>query len=185
MREFDKIAADRRHLIAKQIRCSTGFTERATAPGRMALRLLSSARGWNAAMSVAGKPTPDQRGARSLKAPALLAVMVLGISAAVAAPPAPDSEDARLLGPHRTWLHGLMTPQGNSCCDESDCRPVEARATAAGWQVRWRAGQLPGAPTEWTDVPEKAVLRRENPVGVPVACWFAGRVQCFVPAGLF
>lgn len=104
--------------------------------------------------------------------------------AARAAPPAPGSEDAQILGPHGEWVRSLTVPgSDSSCCDESDCRPVEARTTARGWQVRWRPGQLPGAPTEWTDVPPGSVLRRENPTGTPVACWYDNRVRCFVPGG--
>ena len=98
---------------------------------------------------------------------------------AYAAPPAPGSEDAEAMSGHGEWVRGLR--RGTvSCCDEADCRPVEARATADGWQVRWRPGQLAGAPTQWTPVPPDAVLVRENPIGLPIACWYGGRVQCFV-----
>lgn len=112
--------------------------------------------------------------------PLVLAVVA---GTAVAAPPQPGSEDANIMAGHGEWVHSLRSAAGVSCCDESDCRPVEARATSEGWQVRWRPGQLEGAPTEWTPVPPEAVLARENPVGMPVACWYGGRVACFVPGG--
>lgn len=112
--------------------------------------------------------------------PLVLAVVA---STAVAAPPPVGSEDWEIMAPHAEWVRGLRSIYNVPCCDSSDCRPVEARATNNGWQVRWRPGQLEGAPIEWTDVPEEAVLARENPVGVPVACWFGGRVACFVPGG--
>lgn len=102
---------------------------------------------------------------------------------ALAAPPAIGSEDHQILSPHGPWVRSLTIPgSGASCCDESDCRPVDARRGPNGWQVRWRPGQLPGAPTEWTDVPESAVLVRDNPTGIPIACWHGGAVRCFVPA---
>lgn len=102
---------------------------------------------------------------------------------ALAAPPAIGSDDHQILSPHGPWVRSLTVPGSNaSCCDESDCRPVDARRGPNGWQVRWRPGQLPGAPTEWTDVPESAVLVRDNPTGIPIACWYGGAVRCFVPA---
>ncbi len=102
---------------------------------------------------------------------------------ALAAPPAIGSEDHQILAPHAPWVRSLTIPgSGSSCCDESDCRPVDARRGPNGWQVRWRPGQIPGAPTDWTDVPESAVLVRDNPTGIPIACWYGGAVRCFVPA---
>lgn len=115
---------------------------------------------------------------------ALLLALALSLPAH-AAPPAVGSEDAAVMAPHAAWVHSLRNRSGVSCCDESDCRPVEARATPDGWQVRWRPGQLAGAPVGWVPVPPDAVLVRENPVGAPVACWYGGRVACFVAGGLF
>lgn len=122
-------------------------------------------------------------------APALALAMAVGVlvrcttDPAEAAPPAIGSEDHEILSPHGPWVRSLTIPgTGSSCCDESDCRPVDARRGPSGWQVRWRPGQLPGAPTDWTDVPESAVLVRDNPTGIPIACWHGGAVRCFVPA---
>jgi hypothetical protein len=104
-------------------------------------------------------------------------------ASAQAAPPVVGSEDWEILHPHAAWINGLEAG-GMRCCDWSDTRPVEARAGGAGWQVRFRAGQIAGAPHGvWMDVPEAAVLRLANPVGMPIASFWGGQVRCFVPPG--
>lgn len=103
---------------------------------------------------------------------------------ALAAPPPVGSEDWQVLAPHAAWITGLRRG-GVSCCDLADGRPVEARSRGEGWQVRFRPGQLEGAPVDWVDVPAEAVIRGENPVGLPVAFWYGGQVRCFVPGSTF
>ena len=114
------------------------------------------------------------------------AALALSIALALpahGAPPAVGSEDWEILHPLVEWINGLEA-NGLRCCDWSDTRPVEARMTAVGWQVRFRAGQIAGAPHDvWLDVPESALLRLANPVGMPIASWWYGQVRCFVAPG--
>lgn len=98
-----------------------------------------------------------------------------------AAPPPVGSEDWEVMAPHGAWFKDLKLPSGASCCDVADGRPVEARSVGDRWQIRFRPGQLDGAPAAWVDVPEDAVLRVANPVGMPIAFWLGGVVRCFVP----
>jgi hypothetical protein len=100
---------------------------------------------------------------------------------AYAAPPAPGSEDWEILHPHADWINGLEAG-GMRCCDWSDTRPVKVRTVGDRWQVWLRRGQIAGAPAEqWLDVPDAAVLRIPNPVGMAIASWWGGQVRCFVP----
>lgn len=124
---------------------------------------------------------------RSSRPQALALALAIGIGGAcgpsLAAPPAPGTEDHKLLAPHSEWIQGLRRG-GMGCCDMSDGRAVEARATVSGWEVRWRPGQLAGTPAGWTKVPEEAILRVPNPVGAPVAFWHLGQILCFVPPSM-
>ena len=97
-----------------------------------------------------------------------------------AAPPAVGSEDWLVMEPYADWIRSLQH-QGVICCTIADGRPVEARTRGDRWQVRWRPGQLEGAPTEWTDVPPDVVMRGHNPTGLPIAFWLGGVIRCFVP----
>lgn len=100
---------------------------------------------------------------------------------AYAAPPPVGSEDWEILAPHADWINGLAA-NGMRCCDWSDTRPVKVRTQGDRWQVWLRAGQIAGAPAErWLDVPDAAVIRIANPVGMPIASWWGGSVRCFVP----
>lgn len=99
-----------------------------------------------------------------------------------AAPPPVGSEDWEILHPHAEWIRGLQI-EGVLCCSIADGRPVEARSRAGIWQVRWRVGQLDGAPTEWTDVPAEVVMKMHNPIGMPVAFWWGQQIKCFIPPG--
>lgn len=112
--------------------------------------------------------------------PLLLALLIS--TAAHAAPPPVGSEDWEVMAPWSDWIRGLQH-EGVICCTMADGRPVEARTRGDRWQVRWRPGQLTGAPTEWTDVPPDVVMRMANPIGVPIAFWLGGVIRCFVPAG--
>jgi hypothetical protein len=108
-----------------------------------------------------------------------LVALALWAIPAMAGPPAPGSEDHRLLAPHSDWIHSLRRG-GVSCCDMSDGRVVQSRIVDGQWQVRFRPGSLAGVPVD-----EAAVLRIANPVGEAVAFWAGGRVLCFVPGALF
>jgi len=99
-----------------------------------------------------------------------LAIGLAGVPAA-----AHEGEDAL-----SAWLRSLTTADGKSCCDMRDCRPAEARLTANGaWEVLIQPYE---GPTRWSPVPERAVLRRDNPDGRPIVCRTPnGFIRCFVP----
>jgi hypothetical protein len=94
-------------------------------------------------------------------------------------------------GPFSEWYGTLKTPSGGSCCDESDCRPVEAvrsvRVEDEFGNLEWRYEVLitpashGAAAAIWVQVPPDRVLARENPTGRPVACWLPTTgVLCFI-----
>lgn len=111
---------------------------------------------------------------------ALLLAALLSVGTVQAAPPPKGTEDYEIMADYADWIAQLHV-DGVSCCSTADGRPVQARLHGEHWQVRFRAGQLPGAPTEWTDVRDAAVYRGANPVGVPIAWWFGGEIRCFAP----
>ena len=70
----------------------------------------------------------------------------------------------------REWFQNLRQPPNRDfgCCSEADCRPVESRIVAKGYQAKLEDG-------EWYDVPEYVTetdpkVLRTNPTGSPVAC---------------
>jgi hypothetical protein len=102
----------------------------------------------------------------------------LCVIACHAAPPPSGSEQDAILAPHGEWVKGLMNPYTRQgCCDLSDCRVVSARVRDSHYQAfigREAYGQ--DAPDQWLDVPDDVVLHeRNNPVGLPIACWRASR----------
>ena len=77
------------------------------------------------------------------------------------------------------WLRSLTTPEGQSCCDMRDCRPAEARLIDGHWEVLVQPYE---GPARWSIVPDRAVLRRDNPDGRPILCRTPnGFIRCFVP----
>jgi hypothetical protein len=188
MRGWDRIASDRRHLIARQVRCSSGFTQRAAVPGEATLRALFPARERNVAGGAAagpggapeapaeGRPNPSL--SRWLKVPGLLAMMAMGVGAAWAAPPAGVVDaDAS------AWFRSLRNAQGISCCSEADCRRTAVRPGAGGGLEAW-IGQAEfgaGAPDQWHAVPEEEIRSRGGrPPGLrgAIVCWYQQRVFC-------
>ncbi len=105
----------------------------------------------------------------------LLAAIGLAVVAehALAAPPAGSDPNS----PMAAWYRSLKTPNGGSCCSEADCRPVDARQTASGWEISNGLGK-------WDPVPPDRVLRRDNEDGRPIVCIFGGRILCFVPPSM-
>lgn len=97
------------------------------------------------------------------------------------APPAGLKPDPEI----SAWYRSLKDHRGVSCCDESDCRPVTYRAGPGGLEVFIDSASYgKDAPDAWVPVPPEAVLARENPTGGAIACYYAGRVACFVFGGL-
>lgn len=77
------------------------------------------------------------------------------------------------------WFHSLSRIEDGvriSCCDVADCKRTEYRIRGDGYLV-------PNPETgEWTPVPpEVVIVRSDNPTGSAIACWFAGKLRCFVP----
>jgi hypothetical protein len=79
------------------------------------------------------------------------------------------------------------------CCSISDCRNV--RVTVNLGDGAYYAfiddktfptdGQYGHghAPNDWVKVPEESILHGHlNPSGEPIACWYGGRILCFLPA---
>jgi hypothetical protein len=109
---------------------------------------------------------------RAARAGLVAVLLGLAVPGARAAPPPVGSEDWQIMAPFSGWIRGLQH-EGVVCCTMADGRPVQARSQGDRWQVKWRPGQLEGAPTDWV----------ENPTGMPIAFWLAGVIRCFVPPG--
>jgi len=79
-----------------------------------------------------------------------------------------------------SWYRSLTTADGKSCCSMHDCAPAEARMKEGRWEVLIQAWEVGDA--RWVAVPDRAVLRRENPDGRPILCRTPnGFIRCFVP----
>lgn len=114
-------------------------------------------------------------GERTLKALVLIAVFAAVFLVAVfnvhAAPPEGADPNSAL----SLWFKSLVNSKGEYCCSVADCRPVrDWKQTGEGYQVK------PQGSDDWIPVPPENVLRRENPLGQPVACVIGGIVRCFV-----
>lgn len=83
------------------------------------------------------------------------------------------------------WYETLDRPDGQWCCDRTDCKPTEYRLGADGYEVLIDE-RFPGVTAaSWQKVPPANVVPTENPTGSAVACWWGGEVRCFVPQALF
>ena len=106
-------------------------------------------------------------------------LLSLLLSSALAAPPV-GADPA--LAPFFQSLRQPLT--GIPCCAAADCRNVEIRQGAQGLEAfidRKTFG--PYAPDEWRAVPPGVVIRdRANETGLPIACFHADMVLCFLPA---
>ena len=126
------------------------------------------------------------RAARRAQAALLALAVCAGLCGALpagAAPPRPGTEDYEVLLPFGEWIRNLRA-NGRLCCDWSDTRPVKSRTVGDRYQVWLRKDQIIGAPVEqWLDVPDDAVIRGHNPVGMAIVSYYGDRVQCFVPPG--
>lgn len=106
----------------------------------------------------------------------LLAALLLPVPAAAHDPASPQYDG---------WYASLMTRDGYSCCNRTDCLPTDYRLGPDGYEALIDE-RFPGVTSpRWERVPGDAVLARENPTGSAVACWFGGRIRCFVPQALF
>jgi len=124
----------------------------------------------------------------------LLALVVLSAGTSVAAPPAPDSEDARIMGPYKTWITSRSDQNGITCCEIGDGRPVDADivtmpdnnlARHTYWRAHVTPAHFPGQPDHWVVVPDEKVVPGVNPIGTPILWLHNGLVQCFAPPDAF
>lgn len=100
-------------------------------------------------------------------------------SGSFAAPPAPGSEAAKVMGEEGPLIRAMKRPGvGTSCCDESDCRPADARINARGkYEVFVRRRDKDGfgwdgGPNLWLEVPNFVVIPPgERAVQQTIACW--------------
>src|SRR5262249_12775911 len=102
--------------------------------------------------------------------------------------------------PDADWYRSLKVPgdmgdslAGSSCCTgpndpNPDCRNVEVRVRDGHWEAfidsvtfpdvviadkpGWTQPLLGHAPNDWVPVPDNVIIRRDNPTGRPVACWY-------------
>ncbi len=97
---------------------------------------------------------------------------LLGIRGSAAAPP--DGADPAMHG----WFESLKQPgSGISCCSIADCRPVDYRLGADGYEALLDA--------RWVRVPDDKIIRNKpNPTGRAQLCRspISGSILCFVPA---
>lgn len=83
-----------------------------------------------------------------------------------------DGED-----PISAWYRDLKQPSGASCCNMTDCSPVDYRISPDGYEAR--------VDGQWLSIPSVTVIRgKSNPVGRAVLCRSpaTGAIFCFVPA---
>jgi hypothetical protein len=67
------------------------------------------------------------------------------------------------------WYKTLRSPEGESCCNEKDCHPVDARfvehGTVGSWVLEIRIGD------RWVMVPRDRILPQPSPDGGVHACF--------------
>jgi len=117
---------------------------------------------------------------RPLAVWATLAAGLIGFCAPRAAAAPPEHANPALA----PWFKSLKRPGSNqACCDLADCRTVRYRIEGDHFQA-FIGGDFPrwsNPPYKWLDVPGANVLHRaDNPTGEGVACWFEGKVVCFI-----
>lgn len=70
---------------------------------------------------------------------------------------------------------------GNSCCNDTDCKPVRADLTDIGWRIFVKEQ------SRWILVPDGRILNQSMPNGGCHACyrieWYQVNIYCFVPCG--
>lgn len=112
----------------------------------------------------------------------LVLTFMLFVSPVLSAPPVVGSDDWEIMHDYREWIETQHTQFGAWCCTVADGRPVDARVHEGHWQIFVTEEKFPRSPRGWTDVPDAAVVREPNPVGVPIAWVLGGRVLCFAPS---
>ena len=109
--------------------------------------------------------------------------MLLFVLWLTAAPPGADPNGA--VG---QWVRTLKDWRGAGCCDLSDCRPVDVRYADDGRPEVWIDERFPGrASGGWVPVPDQVLegttAKGEAPDTRSWACWYAGKLMCFIAGG--
>jgi len=84
----------------------------------------------------------------------------------------PSSLMAQGRGGHEAFhefYRGLKSPEGESCCNEKDCHPVEGRFVPVGQGRTFALEILIGA--RWVKVPRDRILPQPSPDGAVHACY--------------
>lgn len=68
-----------------------------------------------------------------------------------------------------------LTPGGNSCCNNMDCRPAKSRAAVGGYEV-----EING---QWVPVPPSTIRPYVSPDMSDHVCHQGTRIICFVAGG--
>ena len=124
----------------------------------------------------------------------LFAAALFAARAAIASPPAPNSEDAQIMEPFKEWITTRADQNRNSCCDIGDGRPVEAdivtivdrdNVKRTHWRAHVTPTHFPAQEDHWVVVPDEKVVQGANPTGSPILWLYNGLVQCFAPPDAF
>lgn len=67
-----------------------------------------------------------------------------------------------------SWYRGLRSPEGESCCNEKDCRPVPSRYVVGAEGPAVLEILISG---RWTPVPPDRILPQPSPDGGVHACY--------------
>jgi hypothetical protein len=155
--------------------------ERAQQSGCFRIRGLTALGPPIAALLLLGYPTARRR-PRDLEEDAVLrrsaGFFVLAIFVALVAQrteaASPQHTDQALA----SWIESLKQPgSGVSCCTIADCRPVDYRMAADGYEAL--------LDTSWVRVPDDRIVRgTTNPAASAIICRspISGTIMCFVPA---
>jgi hypothetical protein len=82
-------------------------------------------------------------------------------------PTAPMAQNRTGHDAFHEFYRGLRSPEGESCCNEKDCRPVEGRYVreGRGFTLEILIG------TRWIKVPKERILPEPSPDGAVHACY--------------
>lgn len=100
-----------------------------------------------------------------------LVALALALTFSMARSAPPENADPRLA----PWFNSLRQPgSGVSCCSVADCRPVDYKQTAKGYEVLIGDKCL-------VVPPDKVLQGKDNPIGRGVVCYTpALGIMCFV-----
>lgn len=102
---------------------------------------------------------------------------------AIAAPPAPGSDDDVMMAPHTEWITRQHTTNGSLCCSSADGRPAQVRRVGDQWQVYYDREHWEAGTNTWLNVPPEAVLQQMSPMWQPIAWILYGQVRCLALSG--